>query len=308
MTFLYKGDPGRSGEWKQLFAEKAPNLPFRIWPDIGNTTDIKYLGIWEQPDQIADTFPNLEVIFSLGAGVDHLDFTAIPKHIPVVRMLETGISKTMEEYVTLTVLALHRNLLAYVNQQSNRQWQPVRVRPASERCVGVLGLGQLGRTVTCRLASLGFACQGWSRSQRQLDDVTCYAGRTELPPFLRNCEILVCLLPLTAETRGFLSHEIFSQLPQGAGLINVGRGGHLVEQDLLDALDTGQLSQAILDVTEPEPLPRDHPFWTHPRILLTPHIGSMTQPKTAIEAVLDNIARHCAGKSMVGVVNRQRGY
>ncbi|HXG28916.1 MAG TPA: glyoxylate/hydroxypyruvate reductase A [Nevskiales bacterium] len=308
MAFLYKADPERGAEWARLFAERAPDLPFRIWPDIGDPAEVRYLGVWEPPQRLAETFPNLEIVFSLGAGVDQLELTAIPEHIPVVRMVEPGITDTMAEYVTLMVLALHRDLITYIGQQRARQWQPVRVRPAAQRCVGILGLGALGGAVARRLTAIGFPCLGWSRSRRAIAGVTCYAGAAELPVFLHGCQILVCLLPLTAETRGFLDRALFAQLPPGAALVNVGRGAHLVAQDLLDALDSGHLSGAVLDVTEPEPLPAEHPFWTHPRILLTPHIASMTQPESAVEVVLDNIRKHCAGTPMTGVVNRRRGY
>jgi glyoxylate/hydroxypyruvate reductase A len=182
------------------------------------------------------------------------------------------------------------------------------VHPAAARRVGVLGLGVLGRAVLASLRGLGFACAGWSRSPQRIDGVECHAGADGLRQFLARTDILICLLPLTDDTRGILSGALFDQLPRGATLINVGRGGHLVQQDLLQALDTGQIANAILDVCEPEPLPPSHPFWTHPKVVLTPHIASMTQPETAADAVLDNIRRHQEGLPMHGLVDRARGY
>lgn len=308
MTFIYKSDPVRGAVWAELFARRMPELPFRIWPDIGDPRDVRYLAAWQPPDALADRFPNLEVLFSTGAGTDHFDLAAIPPSLPVVRMVESGIIGGMVEYVSMAVLSLHRDWQTYRNQQREGHWQTHRVYPASSRRVGVLGLGVLGRAVLEQLSRFGFSCAGWSRSPQQLDGVECYAGADDLRPFLARTDVLICLLPLTDSTRGILSKPLFDQLPRGATVINVGRGGHLVQEDLLQALDDGQLGNAILDVCEPEPLPPDHPFWTHPKVVLTPHIASMTQPETAVEAILDNIRRHQAGLSMNGLVDRTRGY
>jgi glyoxylate/hydroxypyruvate reductase A len=171
-----------------------------------------------------------------------------------------------------------------------------------------MGLGLLGQAVLDRLKHFGFPLAGWNRSPRTIEGVSCYAGTLALPDFLAQTDILVCLLPLTDETRGILNTNLFEALPRGAHLVNVGRGGHLVEADLLEALERGQLSGAMLDVAEQEPLPAGHPFWSHPKILLTPHIASMTTPETAVEFVLDVIDRHRRGETLPGLVDRQRGY
>jgi glyoxylate/hydroxypyruvate reductase A len=223
-------------------------------------------------------------------------------------MVEPGIINGMVEYVSWAVLALHRDVLQYRRQQRRAQWKVVPVRPAAQCRVGVLGLGSLGRAALTKLQGYGFDCAGWSRSRHTLDGVRCYAGSDDLPAFLARTNVLVCLLPLTAETRGFLNGELFAQLPRGAGLVHVGRGPQLVAQDLLAALEQGQLSDAVLDVTDPEPLPPEHAFWQHPNIWLTPHIASMTQPGTAAQVVLDNLRRFEAGEPMVGRVDRALGY
>ncbi|PMR73341.1 2-hydroxyacid dehydrogenase [Billgrantia endophytica] len=307
MCFVYNADPERGQEWQRLFAQHAPELPFRLWPEVRDPAEVRYLGTWEPVDAL-ERFANLEIVFSLGAGIDQFDLAAIPSHVPLVRMQEPGIVATMQEYVAMAVLALHRDLIDYLGQQRMGIWKPRRVRPAAYRSVGILGLGQLGAAVAERLSGLGFPCRGWSRTPRQLAGVTCYAGESALGDFLAGSEILVCLLPLTERTRGILDATLFERLPRGACLVNVGRGAHLIDADLLQALDRGQLSAAVLDVCDPEPPPADHPLWHHPRILLTPHVASMTQPESAVAMVLDNIARHRAGREMVGVVDRRRGY
>lgn len=308
MTVLYKANMVRGAEWARFFAERAPDLPFRLWPDIGDPADVRYLVAWVPPDDIATTFPNLELVFSVGAGVDQFDASRLPAHIPLVRMLEPGIAETMVEYVTMAVLALHRDLLDFIAQQKAQVWREIRIIPARRRRVGVMGLGQLGQAALERLKSFGFPLLGWNRSPREIEGVTCYAGEEALPEFLARADILVCLLPLTDETGGILNADLFARLPRGAGLVNVGRGPHLVEADFLAALDSGALSGAVLDVTEPEPLPAGHPFWSHPRILLTPHNASMTTPDTAVDFVLDVIARHRRGDELPGRVDRSRGY
>jgi glyoxylate/hydroxypyruvate reductase A len=308
MSFVYKSDPIRGRQWAEIFAREAPQLPFHIWPDIGDPEKVRFLAAWEPPSDIRGTFPNLELLFSSGAGVDQFDFSALPPDLPVVRMVEPGIIGGMVEYVSWAALSLHRDMLQYQRQQRRTQWKPAPVRPAAQRRVGVLGLGTLGQAALTQLRSFGFDCAGWSRSRHVLDDVQCFAGQGELPAFLARTDILVCLLPLTGETRGFLNAALFAQLPLGASLVHVGRGPHLVQHDLLDALESGRIAEAVLDVTDPEPLPPAHPFWHHPHVWLTPHIASMTQPATAAQVVLDNLRRHRDGEPLLGLVDRSRGY
>jgi len=307
-SFLYKSDPVRGRQWAEVFARHRPDIDFRIWPDIGDPAQVRFLAAWVPPEDIAERFPNLEVLFSSGAGVDQFDFAVLPAALPVVRMVEPGIVRGMVEYVTHAVLGLHRNMPQYQRQQDEGVWKPLPVLPAGERRIGVLGLGSLGQAALAQLVALGFDCAGWSRSRHAVDGVQCHAGADELPAFLARTDILVCLLPLTDSTRGFLDARLFSMLPAGAGLVHVGRGPQLVDTDLLAALASGQVGEAVLDVTDPEPLPPAHAFWRHPHVQLTPHIASMTQPLSAAEAVLDNVQRFAAGEPMVGLVDRQKGY
>jgi len=309
MTFLYKADLERGAEWGRLFAQKAPELPFHLWPYEGDPASVRYLAAWTPPEDISRRFPNLEILFSVGAGIDQFDMSGLPPELPVVRMTEPGIAAGMVQYVTHAVLGLHRDSRHYARQQQQQQiWQARRVRPASACRVGVLGLGMLGRAVLQQLHGLGFPCAGWSRSPHQIDGVECHSGCDGLDHFLARTDVLICLLPLTDDTRGILCRELFAQLPHGAALVNVGRGGHLVEDDLLAALQDGRLSAAVLDVCDTEPLPGGHPFWDHPDIVITPHIASMTQPDGAVDAVLENLRRHRAGMPLLGLIDRRRGY
>ena len=308
MTLLYKADPDRGRQWAQLFAQKAPDMPFRLWPDIGDPSAVRYLAAWQPPADVMQTLPNLEVIFSVGAGIDQFDLSSVPPHVAVVRMTEPGIVEGMVEYVTQAVLAIHRDVFDYAQLQRERVWREMPVRAASTRRVGVLGLGMLGTAVLKTLRMFGFPCAGWSRSAHEIEGIQCYAGVDSLDPFLARTDILVCLLPLTDATRGLIDKHVFDTLPKGASFINVGRGPQVIQHDLLNALDSGRLHAAILDVTDPEPLPPTHPFWTHPRVRLTPHIASATRPETAVDAVLENLRRHRTGLPLIGAIDRTRGY
>ncbi|MGY3651640.1 glyoxylate/hydroxypyruvate reductase A [Bradyrhizobium sp. LM4.3] len=220
MTVLYKANMVRGEEWARFFAQRAPDVPFRLWPDIGDPADVRYLVAWVPPDDIATTFPNVELVFSVGAGVDQFDASKLPPHIPLVRMLEPGIAETMVEYVTMAVLALHRDLLDFIAQQKEQVWREIRITPARRRRVGVMGLGRLGQAALERLKTFDFPLLGWNRSPREIEGVTCYAGADALPDFLAQADILVCLLPLTDETRGILNADMFARLPRGASLVN----------------------------------------------------------------------------------------
>ncbi|WP_460158788.1 2-hydroxyacid dehydrogenase [Pseudomonas sp. S3_E11] len=308
MALLYKADPVRGEHWRRLFAEHAPDIEWRAWPDIGDPRDIQYLAAWQAPDDIETLLPNLRVLFALSAGVDQLDLSRLPTTLPVVRLLDPGISQGMCEYASFAVLSLHRDMLRYRQQQAERCWQAHRLVPAGQRRVGVMGLGLQARQILATLKTFGFALSGWARSEHHIDGVACFAGDEQLPAFLGQCEIVLCVLPLTEQTRGILNRQLFQHQPKGAALVNMGRGGHLVEEDLLEALADGQLSAAVLDVLEQEPAPADHPFWHHPHILLTPHIAAMTQPESAFGVLLENIRRHQRGESMLGLVDRERSY
>lgn len=308
MNIVYKSTPERGRRWAELIAEREPQARFHLWPDIGDAREVEYLVAWQPPERLLETFPNLKALFSVGAGADQFDYAALPPQLPVVRMIEPGLTQAMVEYVTFAVLGLHRDMPRYLSQQREQLWQAHGIRLAQQRRVGVMGVGQLGEAVLKQLAALGFDCGGWSRSPKSVPGVRCWAGGEQLGEFLARSDILICLLPLTADTTGVLNAALFSQLPPGAALVQVGRGPQLNHEDLLAALDSQRLSAAVIDVTAPEPLPAGHPFWTHPAIWLTPHVASQTQAESAVEALLANIRRFERGEPMVGAVDRQKGY
>lgn len=308
MALLFKVDDARGVAWKSLFEQHAPDIKVRVWPDLGDPSQVRYFAAWQPPRQLHERFPNLEVIFATSAGVDQFELGELPAHIQVVRMLDPGIVQGIVEYACWAVLSLHRQIPLYLYQQQAGHWQAHLLTPATQRRVGVMGLGNLGVAVLQSLRSFNFQLHGWARSQKNIDGVQCHAGDDQLVPFLNQCDILICLLPLTDDTRGLLNARTLAALPKGAGLINLGRGGHLKEDDLLRALECGQLSHAILDVLDPEPPSPDHRFWQHPQIWLTPHIGAMTAPHSAFPGLLANIRRHQAGEPMQGLIKRDDGY
>lgn len=307
MAFWFNSDAARGEVFAEVFARELPELPFFQKNDVIDRVDVRYLITWTAPDNL-NSFTSLEAVFSIGAGVDQFDFSRLPSRVKVVRMIDDGITRMMQEYVTFAVLALHRDMPTYLDQQVRRIWEIQSVRQACDQTVGVLGLGNLGCAVLDRLRPFGFSLAGWSRSARVIGGVRCFAGAAELSEFLSQTDILVCLLPLTDQTRGFLNSRIFDALPQGASLVHVGRGPQLNVSDLMDALGDGRISGAVIDVTDPEPLPEESPLWNHPKVILTPHIASITDPSKAAEFVVENIRRHESGKDLIGIVDPELGY
>ncbi|MBZ9973930.1 MULTISPECIES: glyoxylate/hydroxypyruvate reductase A [unclassified Mesorhizobium] len=307
MAFLFNSDPVRAAVFRKVFARELPDVELLHSSECVDPEKVRYLLTWTAPDDI-EHYRNLEVLFSLGAGVDQFKRESLPQQVKLVRMVEDGIIRMMQEYVVLGVLSLHRDMVAYREQQKRQAWLGLAAPQAAERRVGFLGLGMLAQAAIERLMPFRFPLAAWSRSRKELDGVTCFHGADQLAGFLARTDILVCLLPLTEETRGILDAELFSLLPAGARLLHVGRGPQLDQTALIQALDNGHLAAAMLDVTDPEPLPDDHPLWRHPKVAITPHIASITQADSAAQSVVDNIRRHRAGEELIGLVDRTLGY
>lgn len=306
VTVVYRSDARRGAVWHAVFAAEAPDLALRDWPEAAG--EARYLVAWTPPDGLDRAMPRLEVLFNLGAGIDHLPLDAIGPQVALVRMVDPELTRSMVDYVLFAVLAQLRDVPDYLAAQRAGRWEAMPVRRAAEHGVGILGLGVLGRAVAGALLGLGFPVRGWSASPKDVPGVETFAGRDALPAFLAGCRSLVCLLPLTVATRGIVDAALLSRLPQGGGLINVGRGGHVVEADLLAALDSGQLASAVLDVLAEEPPRAGHPLFAHPRVLATPHVASTAHPATAARQVIRAVRRHRRGDAMEHVVDRQRGY
>jgi glyoxylate/hydroxypyruvate reductase A len=309
MAILFRSTPAAAARWRPLLARLMPEHEIRYWPEIGDKAAIHYALVWQPEPGLLASLPNLKLIVGLGAGVDHLlGDPFLPKAVPIVRLVDPYMTDAMSEYVALSVLRLHRQDLDYLAQQRARIWQEREQKNAAERTVGILGFGTLGQDAGRKLKALGFDVAGWSRATKEIAGFASYAGPAGLDSLLARSEILVCLLPLTAVTMGILNEAAFARLPRGAGLVNAGRGGHLVEADLIAALDRGQLSGAVLDVVGEEPLPAAHPFWHHPRIILTPHVAAETHPPTAAPIIREAIRRFEARLPIANRVDLARGY
>jgi glyoxylate/hydroxypyruvate reductase A len=287
----------------------APELTVEVWPKVSDPGDVEFALCWNQPPGVLRQFPNLKCISSLGAGVEHLiNDTTRPAGVPLVRLVDNDLKQSMAEYVMLGVLEHFRRFGDYRRQQELGIWGPRQSQHISTLGVGLMGFGEIGQYVGNKLADLGFTVYAWTRTPKQIGRFKIYPGNDELDGFLGNANILVCMLPLTNETENILNAKTFSRLPSDAFLINVGRGGHLVDDDLLAALDSGQLSGALLDVFREEPLPKHHPFWQHEKITITPHIASVTNPGSACAQIVENYRRALSGQSLLNVVDVKRGY
>ncbi len=309
MVVLFYSEIDDPAPWRAALGRALPELDFRVWPEVGRREEIDYALVWRPPAGMLASLPRLKAILSLGAGVDHLfDDTQLPAGLPVTRMVDAGLAVQMSEYAMYGVLHFHRNMDRYALMQREQQWRQLPAVLPSQRTVGVMGLGVLGGDFACKAQVMGFRVIGWSRRARGLEGVTEYHGSEGLAPFLAATQILVNFLPLTQETQGILDRRLFAQLPRGAFLVNLARGGHLVEGDLLDALESGQLGGALLDVFVQEPLPEEHAFWKHPKIVVTPHIAGQAIADLMVEQVVDNIRRLERGDTPCGLVDRKRGY
>lgn len=308
-VLVYLGDDEETAAWVRLLTPLLEGLEVRPLDDPGPKEAAEYAVVWGPPPGRLAALPNLRATVSVGAGIDHvLRDPEYPRHVPILRTTGPDMIQRMREYVALHVLAHHRRLRTTDDQQTRREWAQLVTPVASKRRVGVLGLGEIGGASAASLAALGFDVLGWARTAKEIPGVRCFAGEDGFAALLAEAEILVCLLPLTGETRAILDRRTFARMKPGASLINVGRGGHLVEEDLLDALETGQIAEATLDVFGIEPLPEAHPFWTHPRIRVTPHVASYIDPETGAGIVAENILAHRAGRSPVSLSMADRGY
>ena len=310
MKLLVYTAASNTAAWVEALSRAIPGASISIWPeDATGATGADYALVWKPPLELLAKLGSTKAIFNLGAGVDSLQ--SIPRSlqaVPLIRLEDAGMAEQMAEYVAHAVLRRYREFDTYAQSQRDAIWQPRHRLDKSGFRVGILGIGVLGVAVAGALASFGFPIDGWSRSRKQISDVRSFAGRAELAEFLGRCRVLVCMLPLTAETREMLNHATLSQLSQGAYLVNVSRGALLVDEDLLALIESGAISGATLDVFQEEPLPPSHAFWHHPSITVTPHVSAVTRIEESVAQIAAKIRRLEAGLPVSGIVDRARCY
>jgi len=297
-------------DWKAALLAVEPSLEIRLFPDAGDPAEIEAAVVWTSHDMMElRRYPNLKLIVSMGAGVDHLlRPPGPPPGIPVARLKDVLLTSAMAEWVLLNVLRFHRQDPEYRALQQRKEWLELSAPSTAERRIGILGIGELGSAAARVLGSLGFPVMGWSRSAKTLPGVQTFHGADGLMAMAAQSDILICLLPLTPQTRGVLNAKLLSALPRGAYVINGARGGHMVAEDMLAALDSGHIAGAALDVFEPEPLPPESHFWSHPKVFLTPHAASITIPSSVAPQVVENIRNLRAGRPLINLVDFSLGY
>ncbi len=310
MLVVKSGWPEAVAEWRAHFSAAAPDLIVRSWDDPSiDPAAVRYALVWDpEPGRLA-RFPGLRVIFGTGAGVDLIVSDPALPDVPVIRCVPEEATQRMGEFVCWAVLSLLVDARRMAIGQAEGRWDYFeRQEFAPERTVGIMGLGAMGMRAARMLAALGFPVIGWSRTRKSVEGMDCYAGAAERDAFLARSEILVCLLPTTVETRGLIAAPLLAKLPRGARLANVGRGAQQTLDDIMAALDSGQLSGAVLDVFDPEPLPGDHPAWSHPRVLVTPHVASLPTRRDRARYVSTLIAAHERGEDLPNRYDPARGY
>jgi glyoxylate/hydroxypyruvate reductase len=295
--------------WKKVLGAGLGPIDYRIIDSLGNVDDITVALAWKPPAGLLASFRNLKLIVSLGMGVDHLlADDKLPEGVPIVRIMDDGLIGQMSEYALYWALRHHREIEKYEGFQRAREWKQLDLIDTLTRRVGIMGLGSIGQDAAKKFAMLGFPTAGWSRTARTIPGVETFHGADGFQKFLARSDILVDVLPLTRDTRGLLDAKAFATLPRGAYFINMARGGHVVDEALLAALDSGHLSGAALDVFNQEPLPADHRYWTHSKVHVTPHIAGTTNPRTASPGVIENIKRLRAGQPLIHTVDPKTGY
>ena len=309
MGILIVEEASEAEEWAQRLRGELPEVDVQVWPHLPSPDAVEMAVLWDRLDALSG-LPRLRAVVVLGAGVDHLlgHLPALPEKVRVLRIADPSITAQMVEWVLLALLAHIRRWDEYRELQRLRRYEELPAPIPPELVIGILGLGRLGRATARVLRDIGYRVRGWSRYPKTLEGVECFTGDGELAGFLAACDVVVCMLPLTAHTEGLLRHETFAMMKPGTYLINPARGGHVVEADLVAAIDAGRLSGATLDVQQEEPLPRTHPFWDHPRIRITPHVATFTLARYCAAQIADNYRRLQRGEALLNVVDLDRQY
>jgi glyoxylate/hydroxypyruvate reductase A len=308
LKILFHTAGGDGAAWIDALRQALPEARIDRWP-VASAPDADYALVWKPPPELVQGLQRVKAIFNLGAGVDSMpDPAALPRGVPLIRLDDAGMAEQMVEYVGHAVLRRYREFDAYADQQREALWRQRARLSKKAFAIGILGTGVLGTAVAGALARLGFPLRAWSRTRKSIAGVTSFAGPQELDAFLSATRVLVCLLPLTRETANLLDRARLARLPRGAYVVNVARGALVVDADLLALLDDGHLAGATLDVFRDEPLPPEHRFWHHPRVVLTPHVSAVTRVEESVAQIAGKIRRLEAGLPISGVVDREHGY
>lgn len=306
MRILFCATQMKAQPWIEGLRAALPGAQVEEWRAGAAAAD--HAVVWHPPQQLFDEQPQLKGIFNAGAGVDALLKLRLPPQALLVRIDDGGMAVQMAEFVCHALIRHFRELDCYEDDVSHGAWSFRRPRLRADFPVGVMGLGVLGERVAQAVKHFDFPVRGWSRSRKSVEGIECFAGPHEFDAFLAGTRVLVCLLPLTAETQDIMNRQTLSRLMPGGYIINVARGAHLVEADLLALLDSGQLAGAALDVFRTEPLPPEHPFWRHPKVTVTPHTSARTLRDESIAQIAGKIRALERGEPVAGVVDRKKGY
>ncbi|WP_187484145.1 glyoxylate/hydroxypyruvate reductase GhrA [Pantoea agglomerans] len=313
MEIIWYHPSQSAAAWINGLQQRLPQARVRAWQP-GDNGPADYALVRSPPTEMLQGRATLRGVFALGAGVDEIlkqlqqNPEMLPDSVPLYRLEDTGMARQMQEYAVHSVLSWFRRFDDYRLQQQQQCWQPLPAYTRENFTIGILGAGVLGQSVAESLKPWGFPLRVWSRSPKEIDGVTSFAGRDALPAFLQETRVVINLLPSTHETINLIDHHFLQQLPHGAFFLNIARGAQVVEEDLLATLNSGQLKAAALDVFQVEPLPEAHPLWSHPRVTITPHNAAVTLIDEAIDYIARAITQDQAGEPPQGRVDRQRGY
>lgn len=313
MQILFYSPDNKPEPWLAALSHALPEASVQVWQDGMAPQGIvpaDYIVAWKPPAAMLSGHPGLKAVFNLGAGVDAILQLgdALPPQVPLVRLDDAGMAVQMAEYVIYAILRHFRRFDVFEQQARQQEWRFLKPNDKADFSVGILGLGVLGSRIAEAVQHFGFPLRGWSRSRKELPGVACFAGDEELDDFLRGTNILVCMLPLTAETTQILNRSTLEKLPRGAYVINLARGAHVAESELLTLIRSEHLAGAMLDVFRNEPLPHQHPFWQEPRITITPHISGVTMREQSVRQIADKIQALERGEAIAGTVDRSKGY
>ena len=308
-TVLMASDQDPVDLWREALAQEMPELEFRAYPAVGDRDEIDYALVYWPPHGLIASLPNVKAVLSIAAGCDHiLADPELPPHLPIVRMVDDYLAAMMAEYAIYGVLHFHRNMHFYRQEQLRSHWNRSWPLYTPETTVGILGLGAIGGDCARKLGALGFQVHGWSRSKKSMPGITCHHDVDGLLAMAAQCSYLICVLPLTTKTRGIINKDLIGAMPKGGVIINIARGGHQVDEDILNALDSGQLGGVFLDVFNEEPLPSDHPYWLHDKVWITPHVAGELLPRSCAKSVAANIRRIEANGPVPDLFDKIRGY